>query len=297
MSMLLLLSKREQCSAGKAPKVEFVHPVARCIFETIQSSVPLPDVHLYIEQINSQDQSTTRRTDLLFYHHVGTALESLNACMQRNGLLSIELNSILDSSAHDKVAMAELLRDFAHTIGEGAETAKRTFFGLVGDGVSWIATQWQIVVGGIGKKFHAVRSERFELDLYDEASLTAFVTRILRLRAGAAAQSRHNTGWEVRPLSLGANHCISVDRVLGVTESCVVVQCDVVDGTKRRTVALKIQRASDMQERCAKEVAVRAVARHVAAKHCRVQRRRVLRRATGDRARNSGHCARRHVFV
>lgn len=231
--------------------------VAKHLFEAVHAAAPLADLHLYVEMDMTRVASTTRRTNLLFYVHSGTPPNSLNACVQRNGVCSIELQSVLDNE-HDRLAMAELLRDFAHTVGQGIEATKGTFFGLMGDGVTWVATRWEVVMGSIAKPFRAVRSERFSLNLNDDVSLAAFVTRVLRLRAAAAQRMRHSTGWTMLAVVPAQDTSFIVERVLGVTDSCVVAQCVIeTDRANRRTVALKIDRTTDKTHRCEKEAQVR----------------------------------------
>jgi hypothetical protein len=203
------------------------------MFETIDDAVSLPGIHLNKECDMRIDVGLTRHPNMLFYEHDNGALPStMNACMQRNGRFAIELTSILDS-AHAKLAVPELLRDFAHTVGEGIEATKRNFYGLMGDGVDWEATSWVAVVRPATKPFHAQSSGRFTLNLDSDDSVRDFISRILCLRAAAARPDRHRTGWSKEPLQ-----GIAVERVLAVTAACVVVLC--VFG--HRTIALKIGR-------------------------------------------------------
>jgi hypothetical protein len=239
---------------GKAAEVTLVHPFAHELFGTIHKAAPLPGVHLYLEREMPIDGSLSRRPDQLFYvHSDGSPPDRLNACMQRNGVLSIELKSILDLE-HAKLAMVELLRDFAHTVGEGVEREKCDFYGLMGDGVDWIATRWQTVFSAIELPFHAQQSERFSLNLDDDDSLRQFVSRTLSLRAAAVRRSKHSTGWNVPPFCAAASGQVAVDvrRVVGITESCVVAECY----ADQRAFGLKIRSPID-STRCERDASAR----------------------------------------
>jgi hypothetical protein len=242
----LVVAAREK--NGEADEIHLVHPFARLMFETIDDAVSLPRIHLYKERDMGIDDELTRHPDMLFYEHDNDALPStVNACMQRNGRCAIELKSILDA-AHAKLAVSELLRDFARTVGEGIEETKRDFYGLMGDGVEWEATSWFVVVRSATKPFAARSSGRFTLKLDSDDSVREFVSRILRLRAAAALPSRHHTGWSNVPLQ-----GIQVERVLAVTGACVVARC-VYEG---RTIALKIGRRQQDGPRCERDATVR----------------------------------------
>jgi hypothetical protein len=204
------------------------------------------------------DKAQTRHPDLLLFKHAPGAevLSRFGSCQQRNGLLSIELKSVLDGS-HENLAHVELLRDYGHTIGQGGEAEKPQFFGLAGDGVSWIASRWQFVFSSVEKPFRCDKSERFVLDLSRRDSVRAFVERVLRLVSGAIARERRSTtGWSVDPLDVGDQR-FNVVRVLAATKSCVgVAECGASGAAG--TFALKIARKSDDEHRCAEEARIRA---------------------------------------
>lgn len=237
---------------GKAAEVTLVHPFAHELFGTIHKAAPLPGVHLYLEREMPIDGALSRRPDQLFYvHSDGSPPDRLNACMQRNGVLSIELKSVLDLE-HAKLAMVELLRDFAHTVGEGVEQEKCDFYGLMGDGVDWIATRWQTVFSAIELPFHAQQSARFSLNLNDDDSLRQFVSHTLSLRAAAVRRSKHATGWNVPPFRAASGQVVDVRRVVGITESCVVAECY----ANERVFGLKIRSPID-SVRCERDASAR----------------------------------------
>jgi hypothetical protein len=256
-----VLAARSMSTSQKADEVALVHPLAHALFDTIlASSALLPaDVLLYKEKRSATaiDKAQTRHPDLLLFRHAPGAevLSRFGSCQQRNGLLSIELKSVLDGS-HESVAHVELLRDYGHTIGQGGEAEKPQFFGLAGDGVSWIASRWQTVFSSVEKPFRCDKSERFELDLSRRDSVRAFVERVLRLVSGAIVRGlRSKTGWSVDPLDVGGRR-FEVVRVLAATKSCVVAECSASGAAG--TFALKIARKSDDKHRCAEEARIRA---------------------------------------
>jgi hypothetical protein len=257
-----VLAARSMSTSQKADEVALVHPLAHALFDTIlASSALLPaDVLLYKEKRSTTaiDKAQTRHPDLLLFKHAPGAevLSRFGSCQQRNGLLSIELKSVLDGS-HENLAHVELLRDYGHTIGQGGEAEKPQFFGLAGDGVSWIASRWQFVFSSVEKPFRCDKSERFVLDLSRRDSVRAFVERVLRLVSGAIARERRSTtGWSVDPLDVGDQR-FNVVRVLAATKSCVgVAECGASGAAG--TFALKIARKSDDEHRCAEEARIRA---------------------------------------
>jgi hypothetical protein len=251
-----VLAARSRSTSQKADEVALVHPLAHALFDTIlASSALLPtDVLLYKEKriATAIDKAQTRHPDLLLFRHAPGAevMSRFGSCQQRNGLLSIELKSVLDGS-HENLAQVELLRDYGHTIGQGGEAEKPQFFGLAGDGVSWIASRWQTVFSSVEKPFRCDKSERFELDLSRRDSV-----RALRLVLGAIAREcSSTTGWSVDPLDVGDRR-FNVVRVLAATKSCVVAECGASGAAG--TFALKIARKSDDEHRCAEEARIRA---------------------------------------
>jgi hypothetical protein len=244
-----VLAARARSTSQKADEIALVHPLAHALFDTVlASSALLPaDVLLYKEKRSATaiDKAQTRHPDLLLFRHAP----------QRNGLLSIELKSVLDGS-HESVAHVELLRDYGHTIGRGGEAEKPQFFGLAGDGVCWIASRWQTVFSSVEKPFRCDKSERFELDLSRRDSVRAFVERVLRLVSGAIVRGRRSrTGWSVGLLKVGDRR-FSVVRALAATQSCVVAECRASNAAG--TFALKIALKSDDKHRCAEEARIRA---------------------------------------
>jgi hypothetical protein len=117
----------------------------------------------------------------------------------------------------------------------------------MGDGVDWIATRWRTVFSQIEKPFAVQVCQRFTLDLDNDESVRVFVSHVLAVRAAAAQQKRHLTGWKVPPFS-----AVEPCKVLAVTGSCVVAECR----TNAQSFALKI-RSPINSTRCEQEAFAR----------------------------------------